>query len=902
MRLLWGLILVCLSGPVLAGGSPLRTLVVVNLNSDQSLELGRYYAEKRGIPERQIFSIAVTNKIEIDTAGFSNLIRGPILAYINNSGLSNQIDAIVFSMDIPYRVFLPPYGDQRWAGLTASMFHGFLSSFGVCQVAAGSASAYFQSERAFYHASAPSSNRYYLTAMLTATNLDIARNLVDRTTSVDNQSPTSKVYLLYTEDPFRIIQWVEFDDVMFLGRFLDVPQDRVWIDTNFLTTQTNIMGLTVGRKLHEFLPRSAIVPGAFAESLTSYGGYLFEAKPETVQMSIIEWLRYGFSGSYGTVVEPCANTNKFISPRFHYWYARGFSMGESQWMSVRNPYQGIYVGDPLCAPYANPPTVEWLTITNSTIMSGVVAITGMVTAAGLDQPLMHVGWMRNGVLQPDVTNETPRAGNQLSVSVNGTSRNYTVKSTDTIYSIATNVAASLNQPPSLGITARASGDRVEIKQNSLGVSAAGWTLGAVVSPGTASSVNVTVYIPETNFLETAAAAREGITLSGTALSGDVVRAVVTRLDGAVFTNEVVITTNGAIPRVILSMLVTNIINDVNLQSSIGCYAKYVLDDLDGTVDAWLFARTNTWEGHNLFLDYQVDAVMGSTLSGPDFSDNFNDGSGAQGARATLFVSLGETQHWPVVHLDTTNWPDGPHELTLLARDGSGVETEGRDSVRIQVKNHDLVCDIVQPSNLIYRLKSGVVTVDVTAATSMTVTQIVLFAEGKPVATGQTASLSAVVSLTNYGAGNLNLQAQAWDNGERSVLSLFITIRLYTDQDSDGVSDQWEYQQFGGSTNFNGGADPDGDGYRNVEEFFADTEPTNGLSFLAVQEISSDVGLTFMTSTDRMYRIQINNGDLINAGSWSPTGNYFQGSGELETLLDIAPTNQVRFYAVEPKLP
>jgi hypothetical protein len=125
--------------------------------------------------------------------------------------------------------------------------------------------------------------------------------------------------------------------------------------------------------------------------------------------------------------------------------------------------------------------------------------------------------------------------------------------------------------------------------------------------------------------------------------------------------------------------------------------------------------------------------------------------------------------------------------------------------------------------------------------------------------------------------------------------------LYTDQDGDGVSDQWEFQQFGGSTNFNGAADPDGDGYMNVEEFFADTEPTNALSFLAVQEITSDIGISFMTSTDRMYRIQINNGDLMNAGSWGPTGNYFQGSGALKTLLDGAPTNQVRFYAVEPHL-
>ena len=42
-----------------AGGGPLQTLVIVNNNETQSLEIGRYYADARGIPENHILHLDV---------------------------------------------------------------------------------------------------------------------------------------------------------------------------------------------------------------------------------------------------------------------------------------------------------------------------------------------------------------------------------------------------------------------------------------------------------------------------------------------------------------------------------------------------------------------------------------------------------------------------------------------------------------------------------------------------------------------------------------------------------------------------------------------------------------------------------------------------------------------------
>jgi len=884
------------------GGHALRTLVVVNRDSDRSLELGRYYAEQRGLPDLNICPIFTTNRINIEIAAYSNDIEGPVHAYVDAAGLSNQIDTVVFSFDIPYRIFVAPQSNNLMASLTATFYYGFFTSpnafiFG-CDLAAGSESVFFEGERSYADLPTLAAQRHYQAAMITASNLDVAKRLVDRSVAADHTVPSSSVYLLRTTDLNRNIQWVEFENVLFLGRFLDVPQTRVWLETNSISGQTNVFGVTAGATAHAWLGQNTALPGAFAEHLTSNGGHLVDSGP---QMSILNWIQFGYAGSYGTVVEPCAYLVKFTSPRIHYWYARGFSLGESLWMSVKNPYQGIFVGDPLCAPYAVPPSVAWLGLTNGSAISGTLNVTGHVMAASSTRPVSSIMWARNGKHMGVLTNIPPQPGNVITVTINGTSRNYTVKSGDTLYSAATGLVAVLNSPPQ-GIFARAFGDRIELKQSTPGISALGWTCHASVSPGTASVATVQVALPATNFMETTSAAREGLLISGTSKSGDVVRTIITRLDGATFTNQIVVNVNGMPLFSIMAGLANAINANPNLQTAIGVEARYPRDG-----ELWLFSRTNTWEGANLFVDFQVLPVTNDSLDASySFADIFNDNADSTTARATIFLSSGVTQIMPSLLIDTTNWPDGPHELLLIAREGTGVGTEKEARVRVQVKNHDLECIIDSPPDRIYRLKSGVLTVDVSTASSANVTQLVLFVEGKQAAVAGMSAMSTNIALAAYGVGPLHVQAQAWDDAGNTSLSAFTVVQLYTDADGDGVSDQWEYRHFGSATNFNGQADPDGDGYSNYREFIADTEPTNSASFLSIHEITFDPGIRFPTSTNRLYRVQLNDTATAGLHNWYPAGPLFGGDGSVMTWLDVptnapAATNDFRLYAIEPQL-
>src|SRR5207237_10690929 len=110
------------------------------------------------------------------------------------------------------------------------------------------------------------------------------------------------------------------------------------------------------------------VPGAMADNLTSYGGEIFDFNG--VQLNILSLLLAGASGSYGTVLEPCAWLEKFPSPQNYFYQARGFSLAECYYQSITNPFQGLVLGEPLAAPFASPPSGTWVGLPSDSLLCG----------------------------------------------------------------------------------------------------------------------------------------------------------------------------------------------------------------------------------------------------------------------------------------------------------------------------------------------------------------------------------------------------------------------------------------------------------------------------------------------------------------------------------------------------
>ena len=97
------------------------------------------------------------------------------------------------------------------------------------------------------------------------------------------------------------------------------------------------------------LERIQWLPGALADHLTSFGGTLLATEG---QMSALDWLESGATASYGTVSEPCNHLQKFPHPQVLLLnYLQGATALEAYWRSVAWPGQGVFVGEPLAAPF-----------------------------------------------------------------------------------------------------------------------------------------------------------------------------------------------------------------------------------------------------------------------------------------------------------------------------------------------------------------------------------------------------------------------------------------------------------------------------------------------------------------------------------------------------------------------
>lgn len=121
---------------------------------------------------------------------------------------------------------------------------------------------------------------------------------------------------------------------------------------------------------------STLLPGAFCDNLTSYGGILTQNSGQT---PLTEFLRHGAAGASGAVAEPYALQAKFPYAPLQAFYAAGCNLAEAYYQSVQGPYQLLLVGDPLCQPWARRPKINPLGSAIDQPLKGTLNIRPMVT-------------------------------------------------------------------------------------------------------------------------------------------------------------------------------------------------------------------------------------------------------------------------------------------------------------------------------------------------------------------------------------------------------------------------------------------------------------------------------------------------------------------------------------------
>ena len=224
-------------------------------------------------------------------------------------------------------------------------------------------------------------DQYYLSTLLAYTgvrgnSLPEIRRYLRRAVASDGTAPDGTVYLLENRDVRSDTRQPLFPttvaELARRGRRAEILARRDKGQNGILPVRRDdVIGAVVGtRRFNWKKSKSRLLPGAIAESLTSFGGYFDKGS----QTKLTAFLRHGAAGSSGAVAEPFAFQEKFPVPMLHAYYADGGSLAEAFYQSIQIPYQLIIVGDPLARPFARFARVGLRSPDPSSAWSGIVSV------------------------------------------------------------------------------------------------------------------------------------------------------------------------------------------------------------------------------------------------------------------------------------------------------------------------------------------------------------------------------------------------------------------------------------------------------------------------------------------------------------------------------------------------
>lgn len=275
--------------------------LVVNTQDPLSVEIGEYYALKRGITFQNVVKVAFAPKSSLTREEFETLKKEI------DSQLRPHVQALAIAWAAPWKV--------ECMSITSAFAFGFNPASCSWGCKPTPTSRYFASatRRPF------AALGIRPAMLLAASSIEDAKALIDRGERIPRPVAQNKLAVRILEQQNLTYR----TDVLF-----------------YFTGTARVGGLETVRFL----------PGAIADHLTSSGGALTDRGG---QMSAMEWLEAGATGSYGTVVEPCNLPQKFPHPAVAIGhYLAGETLIEAYWKSVRMPGQGVFVGEPLAAPFA----------------------------------------------------------------------------------------------------------------------------------------------------------------------------------------------------------------------------------------------------------------------------------------------------------------------------------------------------------------------------------------------------------------------------------------------------------------------------------------------------------------------------------------------------------------------
>ena len=321
--------------PRVAGRLTVHDLgLVINTADPYSVEVGAAYVRARRLAPAQVLRVELPVRPTLAPDELKHL-RERIDAHF---GPATQALALAWTM--PYAV--------DCNSITGALALGFDAALCRQPCAPSRRSAYFNSASSRPYADAG----FRPSMLLAAPDVAAAKALIARGVAADRTlglrgAPPANAWFVATSDAARSVRSRLFPPP---GRAAGLGLDVHVEHAEAIGDAARVMLYLTGATRVEKLDRVGWLPGALADHLTSFGGAL---DGHAGQMTALAWIAAGATASHGTVSEPCSHLQKFPHPQLlllH--YAQGATAIEAYWKSVAWPQQGLFVGEPLAAPFA----------------------------------------------------------------------------------------------------------------------------------------------------------------------------------------------------------------------------------------------------------------------------------------------------------------------------------------------------------------------------------------------------------------------------------------------------------------------------------------------------------------------------------------------------------------------
>lgn len=386
------------SSPTTPGASPASVLVLYRSNCPDanknglgdSEEIARYYAQRRGIPDRNLLGIRV--EFEGDTSienkhlawpweAYRKRVLEPVRKKVDGLGRT-QIRYIVSIYGLPVQVNLAHFKRRMSADVALGSLYqlddrgaGFRYGYDVHPGPRYGAPR-FADVRA-RQADGPAEFITFIASRIDGPNVPACKAVVDGALYADRYTVSGYAYLdnrygSYTDDDLRdwlpTARYVTYEDV---DKTLSLSR-LAFQDANIPVRQQpdyDVIGSKDGLTYTDGTPANEAARALLYAGWYNYAQYLnvwdwlpgsvavdFNSAslfaPNTLFASFGTMaIFHGVSGVVGVFGEPGTGGHPMPDILMHY-YLKGFSFGEAAWLSIPSkPYFAYAIGDPLMRPY-----------------------------------------------------------------------------------------------------------------------------------------------------------------------------------------------------------------------------------------------------------------------------------------------------------------------------------------------------------------------------------------------------------------------------------------------------------------------------------------------------------------------------------------------------------------------